>query len=106
MIDPEIGVASRLWSCTVVLKNDPRAPGAEAIPGMIPISGPPCCAIATSTPEAETPTRARRETPGFCLTVKLTVPLPVPLAALVSNTHSAFEVMLHAQPVPALTAIE
>jgi hypothetical protein len=47
-----------------------------------------------------------RAAPVFCTTLKLTVPLPVPLPPLVTVIHGALDAAVHVQLVPAVTVTE
>jgi hypothetical protein len=47
-----------------------------------------------------------RAAPVFCATLKLTVPLPLPLAPLVTLIHVALDAAVQVQLVPAVTVTE
>ena len=43
---------------------------------------------------------------AFAAAVNATLPLPVPLAPLVTDSHAALDAAVHAQPLPAVTATD
>src|SRR5687768_14701749 len=105
VIQDALGVAVHEQLVPVVTLNDPVPP----LLGTEPLVDPnvyeqavPLCVIVNDWPAAVM-TAERCDVPVLAATLKLTVPLPDPLAPPVMVTQVAASVAVHAQPAAALT---
>jgi len=81
----------------------PPAAGTVRLVGLIVTVQPPDCVTVNVCPPIESvPTRSG---PALAATLKLTLPLPVPLAGALTVSQPSLVVAVHAQPAGAVTAI-